>query len=210
MNKYKIKENYKIDYDRLIKYGFNDKLEYREYIMNNEFEVVVRIEDNSFLIDVYDEFDEKYLPFYISNFEGEILLEVNKNVVNIIDVIYLNCFVENTLKNDVINYVSNKYSAKLERPFKKHFDYITIKNYKNKWFGIIVNIEYVKLGLDKVGKCDIINLKNDDVDNIIDNEYIFKAYHMNKKYWISIILTNNNDLEKVKKLIDKSYELIKD
>ena len=33
---------------------------------------------------------------------------------------------------------------------------------------------------------------------------------MNKKYWISVILTNNNDLEKVKKLIDKSYELIKD
>ena len=197
MNKYKIKENYKIDYDRLIKYGFNDKLEYREYIIDNEFEVVVRIEDNSFLIDVYDEFDEKYLPFYISNFEGEILSD-------------LNCFVVNTLKNDVINYVSNKYSAKLERPFKKHSDYITIKNYKNKWFGIIVNIDYVKLGLDKVGKCDVINLKNDNVESVIDNKYIFKAYHMNKKYWISIILTNNNDLEKVKKLIDKSYELIKD
>ena len=69
MNKYKIKENYKIDYDRLIKYGFNDKLEYREYIMNNEFEVIVRIEDNSFLIDVYDEFDEKYLIFKVKYYQ---------------------------------------------------------------------------------------------------------------------------------------------
>lgn len=34
MNKYKIKENYKINYDKLIKYGFNDKLEYREYIIS--------------------------------------------------------------------------------------------------------------------------------------------------------------------------------
>ena len=209
MNKYKIKENYKIDYDKLIKYGFNYKLEYREYIMNNEFEVVVRIEDNSFLIDIYDEFDEKYLPFYISNFEGEILSEVNKNVVNIIDAIYLNCFVENTLKNDVINYVSNKYSAKLERPFKKHSDYITIKNYKNKWFGIIVNIEYVKLGLNKVGKCDVINLKNNNVESVIDNEYIFKAYHMNKKHWCTICLDGTVELKEIYKLIDVSYELAK-
>lgn len=57
----------------------------------------------------------------------------------------------------------------------------------------------------------ILNVKHhtDEISDIIDNQNIFPAYHMNKKHWISIVLDKNIKLETIKELIDISYSLVK-
>ena len=73
-----------------------------------------------------------------------------------------------------------------------------------------MEIPYKKLGIEKNGKIFIINLKNKEekVKDIIDNKNIFKAYHMNKKYWYTVTLTKNINLKKLYLLIDESYNLV--
>ena len=58
---------------------------------------------------------------------------------------------------------------------------------------------------------DIMNIKLDPekIKQLIDNVNYFEAYHMNKKYWITILLDSNLDINKVKELIDESYKLVK-
>ena len=60
-------------------------------------------------------------------------------------------------------------------------------------------------------KVKILNVKYpmDNILDIIDNQNIFPAYHMNKKHWISIVLDKNIKLETIKELIDISYSLVK-
>ena len=73
-----------------------------------------------------------------------------------------------------------------------------------------MDIPYQSLQISKEGKIDVLNLKNDSqkIQYLIDHKHYFPAYHMNKKYWISILLDNYVNIEEVKKLIDESYLIV--
>ena len=73
-----------------------------------------------------------------------------------------------------------------------------------------MSIPYKTLGLEKSGKIDVLNVKlNPDlIENLIDKKHFFPAYHMNKKYWITILLDSDTDLTLVKSLIDESFKLV--
>ena len=43
------------------------------------------------------------------------------------------------------------------------------------------------------------------IKELIKNNGFYKAYHMNKKSWISVILDNTLDNEIIYSLIDQSY-----
>lgn len=152
--------------------------------------------DKDSKIKVFDtETDEEYLPYYIKDFNGEIVNEIRKELKEFLDKKN-----NSTNKKDfIIEYIREKYNIEGENPFKKGVDALVFKKSK-KWFGIITN--YNK-GL-------LINLKNkpEVIENIIDNINILPAYHMNKKHWISLKIENNLDVEEIKKLIDESYNLV--
>lgn len=62
--------------------------------------------------------------------------------------------------------------------------------------------------LDIVSIPPWINLKANpsDVVNLIETyEFIFPGYHMNKKYWITVVLVDNISDSLLKRLIDNSY-----
>jgi len=53
-----------------------------------------------------------------------------------------------------------------------------------------------------------VKLNPDLIENLIDKKHFFPAYHMNKKYWITILLDSDTDLNLVKSLIDESFKLV--
>ena len=73
-----------------------------------------------------------------------------------------------------------------------------------------MSIPYKTLGLEKIGKIDVLNVKlNPDlIESLIDKKHFFPAYHMNKKYWITILLDSDMDMDLVKSLIDESFKLV--
>lgn len=108
-------------------------------------------------------------------------------------------------------YAKEKYGDELEFLWDKFpKNAILRKKESKKWYAAFLVIDKTKLGLKESGDVEIINLKLDpqDVLAFVDNKTCFKAYHMNKKHWISILLTGKTlPLKQLCKFLDESYAL---
>lgn len=54
---------------------------------------------------------------------------------------------------------------------------------------------------------EAINVKADTmlIDSLVNEPGFYRAYHMNKRYWISILLDGSVSDETIKGLIEESY-----
>ena len=195
--------------DELIKYGF--KKEQNKYIYRYDIDslYILFLLNKDIDIKVYDkDTDEEFIPFKL-NIEGSYVTYLKEKIEIIKKDIINKCFINNSIKDDIIKYIENNFKIKGEYPWDD-YDYSTYK-VNNKWFALIMNIPYKSLGLNKNGNIDVINLKNDPIkiEKLIDNNHYFKAYHMNKKYWITVILDYKTDIDKLKELINDSYNKVK-
>ena len=48
----------------------------------------------------------------------------------------------------------------------------------------------------------------DAISALVDKKSIFPAWHMNKKHWITVLLTAATDFNKLCELTQKSWELV--
>ena len=73
-----------------------------------------------------------------------------------------------------------------------------------------MKIKYRQLGLTSDEAVWVVNMKaeQDIISTLIDHKSIFPAWHMNKKHWITSLLTAATDFEKLCELTKKSYELV--
>ncbi len=211
-------KNKVINYDALLKYGFkkqNNFYSYKTYICDNQFEISIVISDDakySKLIDLEnnDEFVLADLDDICGKFVGTVKEEYNK----VIEDVFAKCTTKEVFKSsqarDVINYISQKYSDKLEFLWEKFDDNAIWRNKQNsKWYALLLVISEEKLGIDSKKNIEIIDLRYDKekIQDIIDNKSIFAGYHMNKKSWITIKLDNSVNTKLIYDLIDNSYNL---
>ena len=85
-------------------------------------------------------------------------------------------------------------------------------NDTKKWFGIIMYVGKDKVDkLNDKTKVEVINIKLDEdiIKDLLKKDGFYPAYHMGKKYWISIILDDTLDDKYLFKLINDSYNLTK-
>lgn len=210
----KIYDTHELNKQKLIQEGFiKEKTTYQKTypLKEKNFEVIFYLTEKRAKVKVYDkELKEEYLPFYVEEQTGEYVTKIKEEVENIWKEIVKNCFEVISIREKILDYVYKKYHTKPAYLWENDPISCTLKNENNKWYGIIMEIPYKTLGIEKLGKVPIINLKNTEekVLDLIDNKEYFKAYHMNKKYWYTITLTKNINMKKLEKLIDESYNLV--
>lgn len=113
-------------------------------------------------------------------------------------------------RNDIIDYIKNEYSADIDHPWSNYPDYVVFRHKSNnKWFAVIMDVLKSKIGINSEGVIDLLNLKCDPivVGTLRGEKGFFPAYHMNKENWISAAIDDNTDADKIKSLIDMSFEL---
>ena len=92
--------------------------------------------------------------------------------------------------------IYKKYKVKPEFLWDTSPDNGVFRNkYNKKWFGIILNVSKNKLDSNyKQEEVEVINMKLNKImiNELLKEKGFFKAYHMNKKSWISIIFSNND------------------
>ena len=209
-------EKYNFSKEQLKGFGFKEeaeKLIYRKEILDSSFLIEISFVDSQLLVEVYDlEFDEVYSLYSVDSAVGETVQNIREHVENLLRSILGLTDQSGKISSEVIDYC-NKYGGNHVNPFKKHLDILAFVNEKNKWYALLSDVEYNKLNknTDITTKVKILNVKypTDNILDIIDNQNIFPAYHMNKKHWISIVLDKNIKLETIKELIDISYSLVK-
>ena len=210
-------EKYNFSKEKLLQYGFREeaeKLVYRKEILDGNFLIEIVFVNSQLIIEVYDlEFDEIYSLFSVDSAVGETIQNIREHVENLLSSILGLADESGKISSEIIDYCNNKYGENHVNPFKKHPDILAFVNEKNKWYALLLDVEYNKLNknTDITTKVKILNVKypTDRILEIIDNKNIFSAYHMNKKHWISIVLDKNIKLETIKELIDISYSLVK-
>ena len=114
-----------------------------------------------------------------------------------------------TYRNDIFKYVKETYQSEIEYPWIKFPNYCVFTHKdNNKWYGLIMNIPYAKLGEDKKGMVDILNVKIDDFmlkEFLVKQKGIYEGYHIARGKWISILLDGTVNLNQVYDLLDKSF-----
>lgn len=221
MNHQELFKNYKIILGNLSDYGFSEKVDSYEYtrlILDERFLFKFSVSKTGLnptteLIDLST--NEPYY-LHLSNEVGEYINKIREEYLNIIDDIIDNCYKKDVFKTRqaslITNYIKNTYNCHLEFLFKKYENIAVMRRNDNKkWYGVITIISKKKLNINCNECVEIINLKCDaqDIDNLIDNKKIFSAYHMNKKNWITIILDNEVEDERILQYLDNSYKLVK-
>lgn len=114
------------------------------------------------------------------------------------------------MRKEIEKYINKKYDILQEYPWDDSPNSTTFKHKNNlKWFALIMEIPYNRLGINKDGNVNIINLKNipEILGGLRKDEGILPAYHMNKEHWITVLLDGTVPKQKICDLIDISYDL---
>ncbi len=215
-------ENYfkdrKINYDRLVEYGFilkEDNYYYEKVINDGVFKIVIEINKQQKIAKVIDLLnDQEYNLVDVKGATGNFVGKIKEIYEALINDIIDKCSDVDVFKSKqtiaIINYVKAKYDNDLEFLWKKSPKNAIWRNQNNrKWYGAVLVISKDKLKIESNEMVEILDLRyqKNDIKNIIDNYKIFPGYHMNKDNWITIILDGRVELEEIYQLIDNSYQL---
>ena len=113
-------------------------------------------------------------------------------------------------RENLDKYISETYGVTAEYPWVQYPGFAVYRHTGNKkWFAVVMNLSKSKFGLPVDEMVDAVNLKCDPImiGSLHKEKGIYPGYHMNKSYWISVFLDGNVDDEKLKWLIDISYDL---
>lgn len=111
---------------------------------------------------------------------------------------------------EVIKHIAEVYGVQAEYPWMSQPDYAVFRHSDNKkWFAVIMDLPEIRLGIERNGKIDVMNLKCDPVliGSLRLEKGFFPAYHMSKTNWITVALDGSVEADKIKWLIDLSFEL---
>ena len=207
----------KINKDSLKAAGFttsdDNNYEMRVPVSNDAFnaEISLAISDQTLTVHLFDSATgEKYALFDMPS-HGAFVASLREEVQKIIDDIKAKCFETNDLKDDYIAWIKSKFGAEPDYPWQDDAPYSFVFRCPNeKWFALVMRIKYRQLGLTGDENVWVVNMKADQdaIPNLIDRKSIFPAWHMNKKHWITILLTAVTDFDKLCELTEKSYNLV--
>lgn len=115
-------------------------------------------------------------------------------------------------REKILNYAKSKYDTEPDYPWVNLPDYAVLRHRtNNKWYGLLAQVERVKLNIEGEGSTDILNVKCDPelIYVLRKKNTILPAYHMNKEHWLSIVLDGSVPDEDIFQLLDASYALTK-
>lgn len=134
-------------------------------------------------------------------FEKEITLNRKKNYAYIF---------ESARAKQVVEHIKEHYGDELEFLWLDLPNAAVFRHKENKkWYAVLIAINARKLGLKKDENVSIINVKTkpEFIDEIVDNTRYFRAYHMNKKHWLTIKLDESVEFKAVREFVATSYQM---
>ncbi|MBQ6023713.1 MAG: MmcQ/YjbR family DNA-binding protein [Clostridia bacterium] len=113
------------------------------------------------------------------------------------------------MRNEITACIKTKYGALPERLWMRFPDYTVFRHADNqKWFAVIMDVPKARLGLEGDGPVDILNVKVADpffADLLTGQKGIFRAYHMDRRNWVSILLDGTVPADQIYGLLEESY-----
>ena len=112
-------------------------------------------------------------------------------------------------RNELESFIKETYNADANYPWFKYPNYEVFRHSSNqKWFALIMDVPKSKLGLQGTETLDVVNFKCAPllIGSLREESGFFPAYHMNKDSWITVALDGSVSDDKIKMLLDMSYQ----
>lgn len=212
-------KQYVPNFAKFEQYGFvlqSGKYVFKTCFFQKQFEAVLEISKQGTVQGkVFDLVNnEEYSPLHIESWQGSFVNEVRSAYTEILLDIRDTCFTRNYFifaqSNRIARLIQEKYADEPLFLWEKYPNYGVFKNPDtNKWYAAILNIDYSKIDKAKAGEIEIIDIKADkkDVQELLQQDGFYPAYHMNKKSWLTVILNDSLSDSALMELIDKSHVL---
>lgn len=214
----KIFNRSEINLSSLPAYGFvaiNDDWQYTKTFMNDAFKAVITVNKAGHISGTVYETDSEdiYLPLRIESMNAGFAGEVRSTYENILNDIKAHCCQNNYFITDQANRITyliyQQYKDSPVFPWKTFPGYGVFKNFNNKWYALIANLDKSKLDKKQSGETEILNIKLDEakIPELLKQKGFYPAYHMNKKNWITIILDDTLPDNLIFELLKESYRI---
>ena len=160
---------------------------------------------------VKDEFHERYSLFDMTTTNSKIAEQLRQEAE---EMVFQWCYSVDTslvaLKVQWNRWILEHITPYSAMPFKKSA--ATVYNVKEngKWYALMMEIPFSKLGItsDEIALTLNVKIPPEEKEILLQEEGVFEAYHMNKKHWISIALNVCKDEAFIKRCIENSYKCI--
>ena len=200
--------------EKLLAFGFSEAgadLVLKKEIADGQFYAEIKLSEKTLTADVFESTtNEKYALFNVVSAQGAFVGQIRSEVQDVIEEIRDKCFLSQDIKEKYVDFLHSYFNAPGDNPWvTEPYDSSTVYRCpNNKWFALIMKIKFKNLGFESDEPVWAVNLKAENVEAITDKKSIFSAYHMNKKYWITVLLTAVTDFEKLCELTKKSFALV--
>jgi len=208
----------KVNIENLKAYGFKEKGKsyiYSRDILDGSLKVIIEVSNNGKVNGkVFDNsFGDEYTIFRIETQTGSFVGSVKEEFENLLHDIKDKCFTnENFIfpqSNRIAKMIKDTFGDIPEFEWEKFEGFGTFKNSSTKkWYALIMNLDRSKLET-KSGEIELLNIKlpEDKIQKLLHKKGYYPAYHMNKKYWISIVLDDTLKDKEIFDLISLSHDL---
>ena len=211
-------EKYSIDKEKALAYGFSEQGEdyhYEQLILDGDFKLYVTVQGKEvdfWLVD--QETGDDYMQLHMDQMVGQYVGQVREACQQALEDIRKSCFAVKDFMypqtKRLVDWISQQYDRPLEYLWNRSPDSGVFRHQENlKWFGVLMKIDWSKLDARQEGKIEVLNLKLDQVSQLLEETPFYPAYHMNKKYWISIPLDGRVEDDLLFGLVAKSWALTK-
>ncbi len=112
-------------------------------------------------------------------------------------------------REELRRYIMEEYHAENDFPWLKYPEYEVFRHPANrKWFALVMEVTGDRLGLPDKERHTVVNLKCDPllIGSLCTEPGFFPAYHMSKTSWITAALDGSAPDEKLKMLLELSFE----
>ena len=181
--------------------------------MQGDFIMTVSITADNVSFQVFDhETADLYPQVHMESMRGSFVGNVREACLGILYQIRKACFeVQDFIfpqTKRIMTQVQEKYGNQLEYLWEKSPDTAVLRHEGNKkWYAVLMKISWDKLEKGREGQVEAVNLKHDQVADLLSHKGIYPAFHMNKRYWISVALDDTLSDEEVLELIERSWNL---
>lgn len=160
---------------------------------------------------VKDEFHERYSLFDVTTTNSKIAEQLRQEAE---EMVFQWCYSVDTslvaLKEQWNRWILEHITPYSAMPFKKSAAIVYNAKENGKWYALMMEIPFSKLGITSDEIALILNVKisPEEKETLLQKEGVFEAYHMNKKHWISIALNVCKDEAFIQECIENSYKCI--
>ena len=213
---FEIFKSYQFNKEKAHAYGFVENGEVWTYscqILQGEFFMTVSITPDNVSFQVFDqETGDLYPQVHMESMRGSFVGSVREACLEILYQIRKACFdVQDFIcpqTKRIMAQVQEDYGNQLEYLWEKSPDAAVLRHEGNqKWYAVLMRIPWDKLDKGREGLVEAVNLKHDQVADLLSQKGIYPAFHMNKRYWLSLTLDDTLSDEMVLKLMERSWNL---